>query len=119
MLFLPGIEKGCQRRPPRNLLAIPTMIFRPIYLLYFFSERKTQNYAYAKYFMFMVPCIVDLYDNNQQDVAVRSQFYCTGGLLYVFRVLSTPIIRSTLNCIAASGTGHIIVAATFFQRCRV
>ena len=50
---------------------------------------------------------------NQQDAAVRSQFYCTAGLLYMFWVLSTHIIRSTLNCITASGTGHIIVAATF------
>ena len=53
---------------------------------------------------------------NQQYAAVRSQFYFTAGLLYMFRVLSTPIIRSTLNCITASGTGHIIVAATFFRR---
>jgi len=41
---------------------------------------------------------------NQQDAAVRSQFYCTAGLHYMFRVLSTPIIRSILNCITASGT---------------
>ena len=32
---------------------------------------------------------------NQQDAAVRSQFYFSAGLLYMFRVLSTPIIRST------------------------
>ena len=36
---------------------------------------------------------------NQQDAAVRSQFYFPAGSLYMFRVLSTPIIRSTLNCI--------------------
>ena len=36
---------------------------------------------------------------NQQDAAVRSQFYFTAGSLYMFRVLSTPIVRSTLNCI--------------------
>ena len=53
---------------------------------------------------------------NQQAAAVRSQFYFTAGLLYMFRVLSTPVIRSTLNCITASVTGHIVVAATFFQR---
>ena len=52
-----------------------------------------------------------------QLIAVN--FYFTAGLLYMFRVLSTPIIRSTINCITASGTGHIIVAATFFQRGRV
>ena len=55
----------------------------------------------------MVPCVVDLH-----DVSVRSQFYFTAGLLYMFRVLSTLIIWSTLNCITASVTGHIIVAAT-------
>ena len=32
---------------------------------------------------------------NQHDAAVRSQFYVTAGSLYMFRVLSTPIIRST------------------------
>ena len=36
---------------------------------------------------------------NQQDAAVNSQIYCTAGLLYMFRVLSTPIIRSTPDCI--------------------
>ena len=54
---------------------------------------------------------------NQQDAAVRSQFYFTAGSLYMFRVLSTPIIRSAVS--TASGTGHIIVAATFFQRGQV
>ena len=33
----------------------------------------------------------------QQDAAVRSQFYIIAALLYLFRVLSTPIIRSTLT----------------------
>ena len=37
---------------------------------------------------------------TQQDAAVRSQFYFTAALLYMFRVLSTPIIRSTLNFLA-------------------
>ena len=32
---------------------------------------------------------------NQQDAAVLSQFYFTAGSLYMFRVLSTPVIRST------------------------
>ena len=56
---------------------------------------------------------------KQQDAAVRSQFYFTAVLLYMFRALSTPIIRSTLNCITASGTGLIIVVAAFLQRGRV
>ena len=46
-------------------------------------------------FMFMVPCIVICIIINRQDAAVRSQFYFTAGSLYMFRVLSTPIIRST------------------------
>ena len=45
----------------------------------------------------------------QQDVAVRSQFYFTAALLYMFRVFSTPIIRSTLTVSTASGTGHTSV----------
>ena len=71
-------------------------------------------YNYWKHF-FRVYTMIHI-TTNQQDAAVRSQFYFSSGLLYMFRVLSTPIIRSTLNCITASGTGHIIVAATFFQR---
>ena len=46
---------------------------------------------------------------TQQDAAVRSQFHFTVTLLYVFRVLSTPIIRSTLTVFTASGTGHTSV----------
>jgi hypothetical protein len=45
----------------------------------------------------------------QQDAAVRSQIYFTAALLYMFRVLSTPIIRSTLTISTASGTGHTSV----------
>ena len=45
----------------------------------------------------------------QQDAAVRSQFYFTAALLYMFRVLSAPIIRSTLTVSTASGTGHTSV----------
>ena len=42
----------------------------------------------------------------QQDATVRGQFYFTAGLLFMFWVLSTPIIRSTLTVSTASGTGH-------------
>ena len=45
---------------------------------------------------------------TQQDAAVRSQFHFTVTLLYVFRVLSTPII-STLTVSTASSTGHTAV----------
>ena len=40
---------------------------------------------------------------------MRSQFYFTAALLYMFRVLSTPIIRSTLTVSTAFGTGHTSV----------
>ena len=45
----------------------------------------------------------------QKDAAVRSQFYFTAALLYMFRVLSTSIISSTLTVSTASGTGHTSV----------
>jgi hypothetical protein len=45
----------------------------------------------------------------QQDAALHSQFYFTAALLYMFRVLSTSIIRSTLTVSTASGTGHTSV----------
>jgi hypothetical protein len=56
---------------------------------------------------------------NQQDAAVRSQFYFTAALLYMFRVISTPIIGSTLTVSTASGTGHTSVQATFLQHGQV
>ena len=56
---------------------------------------------------------------NQQDAAVCSQFYFTAALLYMFRVLSTPIIGSTLTVSTASGTGHTSVQATFLQHGQV
>ena len=43
---------------------------------------------------------------NQQDAAVRSQFCFTAALLYMFRVLPTPIIRSTSTVSTSSGTGN-------------
>ena len=45
----------------------------------------------------------------QQDAALRSKLYFTAALLYMFRVFSTPIIRSTSNVSTASGTGHTSV----------
>jgi hypothetical protein len=45
----------------------------------------------------------------QHDATVRGQFYFTTALLYIFRVLSTPIIRSTITVSTASGTGHTSV----------
>ena len=44
----------------------------------------------------------------QQDATVHSQFYFTAVLLYMFRVLSTPITRRTLIVSTASGIGHTI-----------
>ena len=61
------------------------------------------------FFKFTVPCIAILYTVIQQDAAVRSQFYFTAALLYMLRVLSTPIIRSTLTVSTASSTGHTSV----------
>jgi len=54
-----------------------------------------QNIISLLNFMFMVPCITSLYYkcptgcNNMQSI-----FYFTARSLYMFRVLSTPIIRS-------------------------
>ena len=45
----------------------------------------------------------------QQDAAVRSQFYFTAALLYMFRVLSTPIIRSTLTVPEAVYTVNVLL----------
>ena len=39
----------------------------------------------------------------------RGRVYFTVTLLYMFRALSTPIIRSTLTLSTASGTGHTSV----------
>ena len=61
----------------------------------------------------------------QQDAAMHSQFYFTAALLYMFRVLSTLITRSTLTVSTASGTGHTSVqlpssnVAEFLFHCSV
>ena len=58
----------------------------------------------------LMESVVDIYTTiNQQDAAVHSQFYYTAALLYMFRVLSTPIIRSTSTVSTAPGTGHTSV----------
>ena len=54
-------------------------------------------FACLFFFKFIVPCIAILYTIIQQDAAVRSQFYVTAALIYMFLVLSTPIIKSTLT----------------------
>jgi hypothetical protein len=48
--------------------------------------------------------------NNQRDAALSSRIYSSlQGLLYVFRVLSAPIIRSTIKTADAFiGTVHAI-----------
>jgi len=48
----------------------------------------------------------------QQDVTVCTYLF-TASLLYMFRASIMPIIRSTKNCNAASGTGHSNGAMTF------
>ena len=55
---------------------------------------NSQTLSIRRYILWIIYIVT-----NQQDEAVRSQFYFTAGSLYIFRVLSTPIIRSTLNCI--------------------
>ena len=56
-----------------------------------------------------IPSHNEAYYNNSKDAAVLAQFYFTVSLLYMFRVLSTPIIRSKLTVSTASGTGHTSV----------
>ena len=49
---------------------------------------------------FSGPCIVSIFVliYFQQDATLHS-FFISGKLLYMFRVVSSPIIRSTYNCI--------------------
>ena len=56
---------------------------------------------------------------NQRDATVRSQFYFTARSLHMFRVLSTPIIRSSYNCNCRLRYSLYIVAANFIQRGQV
>ena len=54
---------------------------------------------------FRGPCIVSIFVliYFQRDVTLHSLFI-SGKLLYMFRVITSPIIRSTYNCIYSSGT---------------
>jgi hypothetical protein len=50
--------------------------------------------------------------NNQRDAALSSRIYSSlrSYLLYMFRVLSAPIIRSTIKTLdAITGTVHVSV----------
>ena len=60
-------------------------------------------------FMFTVPCSINIYYNKPRrcNWSRSILFYFTAGSLYMFRVLSTPIIRSTYTVTTASRTGHI------------
>ena len=46
----------------------------------------------------------------------KQSIYSSASSLYMFRVSTTPIIRSTQTVTTASGTGHIIYAVTSLQR---
>jgi len=50
----------------------------------------------------------------QLDATVCTLIYFTAKSLYMFRVSTAPIIKSTVT--AASGTGHNIGTATSLQR---
>jgi hypothetical protein len=59
-----------------------------------------------------------IYINKIQQDATVCRCLFTAKLLYMFRVSIAPIIRSTSNVTAASGTGHSIRATIFCQRGR-
>ena len=48
---------------------------------------------------FMVPCIVKIYSNKYPTRRNVTQFIYIWKLLYMFRVILPPIIRSAYNCI--------------------
>jgi len=52
-------------------------------------------------------------NNRPTRCNTKQSIYYSASLLYMFRVSSTPIIRSTHN--TASGTGHIFCSATSLQ----
>ena len=53
---------------------------------------------YFFFFMFMVPCIMNLNCSKPTRCNGSQTILFFAGSLYMFRVLSTPIIRSTKNC---------------------
>ena len=78
----------------------------PIYLyvctaIIWFSNVPTivwyHNQRFVVSFIFMVPCIVTLYNKIQRNATVCRCLF-TVKLLYMFRVSIAPIMRSTSNC---------------------
>ena len=61
---------------------------------------RTPVCEYTRYLTFSGPCIVSIFVliYFQRDETLHSLFL-SGKLLYMFRVVSSPIIRSTYNCI--------------------
>jgi len=58
-----------------------------------------------------------IYINNYPTRCnTKQSIYYSVSSLYMFRVSTTPIIRSTQNLTTDSGTGHIFCAATSIQR---
>jgi len=45
----------------------------------------------------------------------KQSIYYSASSLYMFRVSTTPIIKSTQNCTTVSGTGHVFCAAVSLQ----
>ena len=52
----------------------------------------------TKYFMFMIPCIINLYNNYPTTCNTNQSICYSASSFYMFRVSTTPIIRSKQNC---------------------
>ena len=64
------------------------------------------------YFIFIVPCIIIFYWNNQQMQLYAVNFISLLSSLYMFRTAHTPIIRSTT---VSTATGTIIGWRRLYQ----
>ena len=66
-----------------NMYDLDVMVFRDIFV---------------NHLMFMVPRFADLYNNCPTRCNTKQSIYYSASLLYMFRVSTTPIIKSTQNC---------------------
>ena len=64
------------------------------------TKKKSVGKTNLSHLRFRGPCIVSIFVliYFQRDATLHSSFI-SGKLLYMFRVVSSPIIRSTYNCI--------------------
>ena len=82
-----------------DVMTMVMVIMRMVLLMITPAYGESANLK-GRFFMFMVPCIADIQyiSNCPTRCNTKQSIYYSTSSLYMFRVSTTPIIRSTQNC---------------------